>query len=71
MTKSKLFQIVSLIGLAVSMFSCTTNCIETTYLNGEHYSEFEYPPFNDGLCYCTESTYTVQGDTFETVCSYE
>jgi len=49
--------------------SCTTNCVETTYLNGQHYSEYEYPPFDDGDCYCIESTYTVQGDTFETVCS--
>ena len=71
--KNKLFQIVLLMGLvvAITLTSCTTSCTETTYLNGQVYSEYSYAPFDDGGCYCTESTYTIQGDTFETVCSNE
>ena len=50
------------------MMSCTSECVDTTYLNGVEYSVYTYEP-SDGECYCDETTYTSGGDTFTNECS--
>ena len=58
-----------IIAAALLMTSCTTKtCVDTTYMNGEVYSTFEYDPI-DGACYCDEYTYTSGNSTITNVCS--
>tara|TARA_B110000046_G_scaffold109783_1_gene117063 strand:+ start:2074 stop:2274 length:201 start_codon:yes stop_codon:yes gene_type:complete len=56
------------LAMSISLMSCISECIDTTYLNGVEYSVYTYEP-SDGECYCDETTYTSGGDTFTNVCS--
>ncbi|RLI45023.1 hypothetical protein DRO61_11415 [Candidatus Bathyarchaeota archaeon] len=57
--------------LALTVVSCFPgNCIETTYLNGQEYSVYEYAP-TDGECFCEEYSYFVDGDLITNSCSRE
>lgn len=61
--------ILLLLGLII--VSCFPgNCIETTYINGQEYSVYEYEPI-DGNCYCDEYSYMQGGDLVTNSCSRE
>ena len=64
----KMKKVLLLLALGITMMSCTSECVDTTYLNGVEYSVYTYEP-SDGECYCDETTYTSGGDTFTNECS--
>ena len=60
------------LGLAISMTSCTYDCVGTTYVNGAFYDETTWTPFDDGGCYCTDySRVSANGDRIEYVCTVD
>jgi hypothetical protein len=63
-------KVLILLVIATTMTSCFYDCVETTYLNGEFFSELTYAPDPDYGCLCQEISGTyANGDTYRIICT--